>query len=403
MKVKYRLDDFVVEEVLKEGLLGGKGYMVFRIRKEGIDTFELMNAISKKFRVRREAITTCGLKDKYSVSFQYLAVREEESRGKLPRRIFGIGFEGEYVGRASVPLTSSFILKNKFRIVLRDIHPDEVKIYEDNLWVVGRQGFPNYYDDQRFGSARHGRGFIAKKIIEGDFEEALKIHFQAVSQEDRSRVKKFKKHMERFWGGWFECLKEAQSSQDKKILSYLVKNPGNFKGALKLLDRRLLRLYLEAYQSYIWNEVLRKITKRFSDGTYEFPYNVGNFEFPIGMSQANSERLKTLKIPLPHRDVNLKGGILKEVFDEVLNEESISLGDFKTHLNVDFVKSTRLAWVVPEGIAWNISDDEYHEGSLKITIGFSLPPGSFATMLIKRVTPLEPKSDTAKKPKRVMI
>ena len=38
---------------------------------------------------------------------------------------------------------------------------------------VNRLGVVNYFDRQRFGSLKHGQGFIAKDLMRGDFEAAL--------------------------------------------------------------------------------------------------------------------------------------------------------------------------------------------------------------------------------------
>ncbi len=38
---------------------------------------------------------------------------------------------------------------------------------------MNRLGVVNYFDSQRFGSLKHGQGYIAKDLIRGDFEAAL--------------------------------------------------------------------------------------------------------------------------------------------------------------------------------------------------------------------------------------
>ena len=49
-------------------------------------------------------------------------------------------------------------------------------------------GFPNYHDEQRFGSARLGKGFIARRLIEGDLNEALKLYMATPAANDVRRV-----------------------------------------------------------------------------------------------------------------------------------------------------------------------------------------------------------------------
>lgn len=410
MKIKYRFSDFCVEEELHSGILSDEGiFHVWRIEKRGIDTLDLINQISKIFNIRRERITTCGLKDKYSVSLLHLAVDTLELNSNLPKKISGRGFSGYFVGKSKEPLKPKFIKGNRFKIVLRDIHLDEVKDYENNIKDVARYGLPNYFDEQRFGSVRHLRhlqsktrdgiyDFIARRIILGDYESALKIHFMALSPEDRSKVRKFKKKMRKLWGKWRECLLYAQNKNDIQILKHLKKNK-DFLTAISLIDRRLLRLYLETYQSYVWNSVLSNIIKDTFSKVYYFPYYVGNFVFPLEYTDDAVRRVRDIKIPLPHRDVEIPD-FLRKYFSEVTLKEGISLKEFliPKEMKVDFTKMERKAWINFPEVSWKVEDDEYFEQRKKITIEFGMPPGSFATILVKKITPLIPKSITEKKP-----
>ena len=44
----------------------------------------------------------------------------------------------------------------------------------------------NYFDSQRFGSLKHGQGFIVKDLMRGDFEVALRNVLARPSELDRS-------------------------------------------------------------------------------------------------------------------------------------------------------------------------------------------------------------------------
>lgn len=207
MKVKYKPEDFVVEEILKEGTITRDGrFTVYLVKKQMVDTLSVMNEIARRFKIPRTSVYSCGLKDKYAVAKQYIAVEKKE---KLPRRIEGENWEGEIVGNTNETLSSRNILRNLFNITLRDIHPDEMKEYEENIKLVSSLGFPNYFDEQRFGSARHFADekmnepeiidFIGKRVLMKDWEGALKIHFQALSDSDRPG-KKIQENNERKMG-----------------------------------------------------------------------------------------------------------------------------------------------------------------------------------------------------------
>jgi tRNA pseudouridine13 synthase len=415
MKVKFRAEDFFVEEVLKDGVVETKKvslerkpnmFAVYRVKKRNVDTLTVIHEMSKILKIPRDMFFSCGLKDKYSESIQFIAVSERGFKNKIVERVRTENFEADFVGESREPLSSKHIMRNFFRIVLRDIDDSELKEYEEGIKQVAISGFPNYFDEQRFGSARHFADerseefldFIGKRVLRGDFEGALKIHFQAVSEHDRSRVKKFKKVMREKWGNWAECLLEAQDKNDIKILRYLLRKPNDFKGAFAMIDPRLGRLYLEVYQNYIFNRVLAEFIKKRFSRYYLFPYVAGFFVFPYKPAYSEVSVIKDLKIPLPHPDAEIPPEI-EEIYYEVLKDEGVSLSDFRSSINsIDFVNSVRSAWEIPEKLEWKISNDEFHERRKKIELSFYLKKGVFATMIIKSITPLLPVSDTEKKP-----
>ena len=52
-----------------------------------------------------------------------------------------------------------------------------------------------------------------------------------------------------------------------------------------------------------------------------------------------------------------------------------------------FPKGERSPWVTPEGLEGSVPcSDELNRGRLAVTLSFSLPPGSYATVVVKRLT-----------------
>jgi tRNA pseudouridine13 synthase len=72
--------------------------------------------------------------------------------------------------------------------------------------------------------------------------------------------------------------------------------------------------------------------------------------------------------------------------------ENKSLHNFKIDLNIKglfFKPYERNAIVIPEDfIINNAVNDELYPKKLKLTLSFALPKGSYATILLKRVTSL---------------
>ena len=81
--------------------------------------------------------------------------------------------ELEYVGQTDRPFTAADITANAFRIVLRDLEPGEARQYLPELDLLQRDGLPDYFDQQRFGSLGRSGEFIGRAWCGGDYERAL--------------------------------------------------------------------------------------------------------------------------------------------------------------------------------------------------------------------------------------
>src|SRR5581483_763707 len=119
------------------------------------------------------------------------------------------------------------------------------------------EGVPNYFDDQRFGSVAGGGGeFIARLLVKGRFEEALRLALTAPYEYDRAAQKEEKRLVTEHWGDW-QLLKDAlPRSHARSLVDYLRVHPGDFRGAVARLRPELRGLYLSAYQSHLWNRML---------------------------------------------------------------------------------------------------------------------------------------------------
>ena len=56
--------------------------------------------------------------------------------------------------------------------------------------------------------------------------------------------------------------------------------------------------------------------------------------------------------------------------------------------DVFFSKGSRSALVFPQDVAASISDDELHRGKKAVELSFELGKGSYATIMVKRITAL---------------
>ena len=104
------------------------------------------------------------------------------------------------------------------------------------------------------------------------------------------------------------------------------------------------------------------------------------------------EELRTLQLPLHSARNHLEEtDARKPYFDRILAEEGVTLDQFKLKgfRSLFFSKGERPAWCFPEELEVRHSADEEHGGKQKLTLGFVLPRGSYATLVVKRITRVE--------------
>jgi len=395
MKVKASPEDFRVEEQSSLELSDRPGpYAVYRLEKRSWDTFDLLDVLARRLGVARRDVTVAGIKDRHGATSQLVAIRGLAGR---PREVREENYVAVPVGWTDAPLSARSIAANRFRLVLRDMDRAEAGRCLENLATVRRDGLPNYFDEQRFGSARHGGGFMGKELFLGRRERALRLYFTPSKHDDR-RTREMKRCVLEHWGRWRECLPLAHGDT-AKVLERLVASPRAFRQALLALDRRFLVFVLNAYQSYLFNELLAGIVRRESLGhgfaIRVLRYGVGEFVFPVELGDEARAALAGRDLPVPGWDTAVDERDAREELDAVLAREGIGLADLRARQlpRISAHGVTRAAWMrLSDVVAGEPRDDERYPGKLALELSFTLPRGCYATLVTKRLALAVPRS-----------
>jgi tRNA pseudouridine13 synthase len=306
------------------------------------------------------------------------------------RKMAQQGIDVAYLGQVQQPFTSQYIRANRFQITLRALTEAQTACAQSALEEVRADGLPNYFDDQRFGSVSQGQRFVASEIVLGHHEEALKPALAAPYSHDRSAVKKEKALLREHWGDWARCKEVLPRSHARSLVDFLLCHPGDFRGALERLNPDLRGLYLSAYQSHLWNRTLaRWIENTFpSEMLCALALRGGKLPFVSGMTGPQRQSVSSLNIALPSPRVTLGEDSVSAALRWVLEEEGITLDALRLRgfKKMFFSRGERAAWCFPQALAYNSGTDELHHARLKLQLNFELPRGSYATLLIKRIT-----------------
>lgn len=153
-------------------------------------------------------------------------------------------------------------------------------------------------------------------------------------------------------------------------------------------------------QAHLWNETLRKIFRSRGLPVVETAGREGPYLFWREIGKADRDALHALRIPTAAAKMDFPDREAEAPFAAVLAEKGLSRSDFRTKelRRVRFQSFLRPAAVVPKKFTiLESGPDELHPGREKTVFRFSLPRGSYATMLIKMITlpGIPPRRETA--------
>jgi tRNA pseudouridine13 synthase len=418
MKLKQRPEDFRVEELTDATAAESGEFAFYRLDKTGWTTPDALAAVRRRWQIDFRRLSYGGLKDRHAVTSQHLTIFRGPKRNLSHERI-----TLTYLGQRGEPFSATDIRANRFAITLRAMSDTAVSRAGTALHEVADAGLPNYFDDQRFGSvdvsvagvwdpgatcepsARPGSQtpatesdspqFVAKEMVFGRFERALWLALAAPYEHDRAEAKREKGTLRELWAKWPECQAKLPKGHARSIVSYLAAHPTDFKGAVARLRPELQGLYLSAYQSYLWNRMLAAwlTTTLGAANLTDVELKLGRVPAPVRVPDEHRAAWESLTLPLPSARVKPESGVpWLPIVEEVLKAEGMTLPELKVKgmQKPFFSKGDRPACVRPENLGAASEPDELNKGRQKLILGFDLPRGSYATMLVKRVTSSPP-------------
>ena len=256
--------------------------------------------------------------------------------------------------------------------------------------VLERDGVPNFFDDQRFGSLGESGEFIAKPWCQGDYERATWLALAEPNPHDRPEDRAEKQTIRDLWGKWTECKAALPNSSRRSIVTYLCDHPTRFREALALFRQDLRSLWLAAFQSDLWNLMLSAWLQEHVDRSHLFKVELATADVPFYSDLTDSERAALIdtSLPLPSARLHLEPGPVLSLYERVLADEGLSLRDIRVKYPRDsfFSKGDRSAIVIPRELQLHADDDDFNSNRHRVTLQFILPRGAYATIFVKRLT-----------------
>jgi len=374
--IKRTPEDFIVEEVLEGGLVvsvSGFGgvkerpgpWLWVHVVKRGVDTLKLVETLRRSLGLRRGDIGIGGIKDARAVASQIISlfgVRPED----LPK-IPGVEYRAAWY--ADSPISPSRIVGNRFTLVVRDV---DIECAAEALEALKAVPLPNYYGYQRFGTVRPVSHLLGRALVRRDPDEFLRVMFCRTFEAESPAAREARELACR--GDYSAALSRMPKSllEERRLLKALASGE-NLWNAVMAVPYNILKIFVEAYQAYLFNRIL---SLRLADG----PLGVAEDDlvleagYPVPASRVGGGQPV---LPVPGLGLVVPESRARDYLRRVLSEEGLELRDFAL-ARVGAVGSYRRAFASPAWILVDLSG-----GAAKLS--FDMPRGSYATAVLREI------------------
>lgn len=148
--------DFLVAEQLGFEPCGHGEHVYLYVRKTGANTAWAAGQIARLAGVRRSAVGYAGRKDRHAITEQWFSCHLPGRLEPAWRELTPAGIDVLRSRRHTKKLRVGVHAANRFRLVVRNLAADgaietALEDFSRRIDAIGRDGFPNYFGEQRFG------------------------------------------------------------------------------------------------------------------------------------------------------------------------------------------------------------------------------------------------------------
>jgi tRNA pseudouridine13 synthase len=380
--IKNRAEDFFVQEIPLYEPSGTGEHVYAEIQKANLTTFDAVNRVADALGVSSRAIGFAGLKDAKAVSRQVLSIVGTTEQAVMDLRVPDVTIN--WAIRHENKLRLGHLAGNRFAIKIRDVNPTDVVKLRPVLDEIRRRGMPNFFGEQRFGR-RNDNDRLGAALIRGDNKELLHLLLgspdPAIDDEDALDARRafdasdFAKAMRLF---------PRRSGMERRVLARFARDrrPG---AAVRMIDEKIRRLWVSALQSKMFNDVLaRRVDSldRLVDGDLAYKHENGAC-FLVESATTEQPRADAFEIsptgPLVGYRMTMPQGESQRIEQEVLSASGLTAEAFRQAGKHKVKGARRPLRVQPNDVQLEGGVDEH---GAHVTVAFSLPAGSFATVLL---------------------
>ncbi|WP_345993949.1 tRNA pseudouridine(13) synthase TruD [Sulfurimonas sp. HSL-1716] len=337
--------DFVVDEIPLYEFSGEGEHLILHVRKKNLTTWEMIDKICVYLGIKAKEIGYAGLKDKNAMTKQYISVNKKyekqmESFDNPDIKILSKTYHDNKI-------RTGHLKGNRFFIRLKKVNPTNAKKISLALKHIKEFGLPNFFGYQRFGN--DGDNYIlGEKVARGQ------------AKERNPKVKKLliNSYQSHLFNLWLSRRLEISAL----INSFSVKE---LEPMLNLSKHTLEQM---KEQTHPFKMIVGDVIEHYPHG------RLFNFE-------GDQDDIKRFE----EKKVSITGLLCGKKAWQAKDEARLIEKDYDEKIAADGAR--RYAWIFPENV-----EGEYKEEEAWYELHFSLPKGSYATVLIEEIAKREIKS-----------
>ncbi len=330
--------DFVVEEVPLYEWSGEGEHLILHVRKKDLTTWDMVSAIAKHLGIKEREIGYAGLKDKNAMTKQYISLLKihEEKLSSFTHEKIKI-LEHFYHNNK---IRIGHLRANRFFIRLKKVTPVAAEKIQQAVQNIQVYGMPNYFGYQRFGmfgdNYKKGQAIVEKTLKERN----VKMRKMYVSA--------YQSHLFNLWlSRRIEISKLISSFEVSELVTLLnmpqhdIEQMKKQKHLFKLIEGDTMMHYPHGrlFALEYTDEEIARFDERLISVT----------------GLLSGKRVKTSEA---------QARLIEEEYDVKMDEDG----------------ARRYAWIFPEECEAN-----YREEEAWMELHFTLPKGSYATVLVEEI------------------
>lgn len=380
-RIRSVLEDFQVEELPLYEACGAGEHVYLKIEKRGMSTLDAIARLARAVGCPRAEVGYAGLKDAHAVAIQTLSFAQIDER-----RVDGLelpGLKVLAVARHRNKLKKGHLRGNRFLIRVRGAAAGAEQHAAAVLATLAARGVPNFFGPQRFGVAANTH-LLGRAVLKADGAAFFRTLLDSLPG---GRGAGLMARLEQGDAAAAAAELPRGFETERRALELLARCGGDRDRALLRFDRQLRGLYLSALQADLFNAVLAErlpAYERVEVGDLAWLHRNGAV-FAVDDAEREAPRAAAFEIspsgPLFGPRMTWPGGRPKALEEAALLRAGLGAADFGRGLEQP---GARRPLRVP------LQDVAAAGEPGALCLAFTLPPGAYATIVLREVMKVEP-------------